>query len=179
MTQLVAIFCDLDDFCKVFEPLYTPRLLQSGQRQRTRQPPLSLSEIMTLSVSLHRCHYRDVKHYDTAYVAVHLPPSFPTLVSDHRFVELMPRAVVPLCNDLHTRKGGCTGITFVDSTPLAVGHNKRIARHQVFEAWATRGKCSMGWYFGFKLHLMVNDEGELLGFRVTSGEVDRCLSRSP
>jgi hypothetical protein len=87
-------------------------------------------------------------------------------VSYNRFVELMPRALVPLCNYLHTRKGRCTGITFVDSTPLAVCHNKRIARHKVFDGYATRGKCSMGWYFGFKLHLMVNDQGELLAFRV-------------
>jgi hypothetical protein len=79
---------------------------------------------------------------------------------------------VPLCNYLHTRKGRCTGITFADSTPLAVCHNKRIARHKVFDGYATRGKCSMGWYFGFKLHLMVNDQGELLAFRVSPGEVD-------
>jgi hypothetical protein len=105
-------------------------------------------------------------------VAVHLRPYFPNLVSYNRFVELMPRALVPLCNYLHTRKGRCTGITFVDSTPLAVCHNKRIARHKVFDGYATRGKCSMGWYFGFKLHLMINDQGELLGFRVSPGEVN-------
>jgi hypothetical protein len=105
-------------------------------------------------------------------VAVHLRSEFSTLGSYSRFVELMPRALVPLCGYLHTRKGRCTGITFVDSTPLAVCHNKRIGRHKVFDGYATRGKCSMGWYFGFKLHLMVNDQGELLGFRVTSGEVD-------
>jgi hypothetical protein len=105
-------------------------------------------------------------------VAVHLRPYFPDLVSYNRFVELMPRALVPLCNYLHTRKGRCTGITFVDSTPLAVCPNKRIGRHKVFDGYATRGKCSMGWYFGFKLHLMINDQGELLGFRVSPGEVN-------
>ena len=172
MSQLIAMFCDIDDFCKTFEPIYTERLLQSGKRQRTRQSQLSLSEMMTIIVSFHQSYSRDFKHYYTAHVAVHWRPYFPTLVSYNRFVELMPRAVVPLCNYLHTRKGRCTGITFVDSTPLAVCHNKRIGRHKVFEAWATRGKCSMGWYYGFKLHLMINDEGELLGFRVTRGEVD-------
>ena len=158
MSQLVAMFCDIDDFCKHFEPIYTQRLLQSGQRQRTRPPQLSLSEMMTIIVSFHQSGYRDFKRYYTQYVAVHWRPYFPNLVSYNRFVELMPRTLVPLCNYLHTRKGRCSGITFVDSTPLAVCHNKRIGRHQVFEAWATRGKCSMGWYFGFKLHLMVNDE---------------------
>ena len=172
MSQLVAMFCDIDDFCKAFEPCYTQRLLHSGQRQRRRQSQLSLSEVMTIIVYFHASHYRDFKHYYTDYVAVHLSSEFPTLVSYSRFVELMPRALVPLCSYLHTRKGRCTGITFVDSTPLAVCHNKRIGRHKVFEGYAARGKCSMGWYFGFKLHLMVNDQGELLAFRVSPGEGD-------
>jgi Transposase DDE domain len=172
MSQLIAMFCDIDDFCKWFEPLYMRRLLQSGQRQRTRQTVLALSEIMTIIVYFHSSHYRDFKHYYTEYVATHLRPYFPALVSYSRFVELMPRAVVPLCGYLHTRKGRCTGITFVDSTSLAVCHNRRISRHKVFAGYATRGKSSMGWFFGFKLHLMVNDEGELVAFRVTTGEVN-------
>ena len=172
MSQLIAMFCDIDDFCKRFEPFYMQRLLHSGHRQRLRQSQLSLSEIMTIMVYFHASHYRDFKHYYTEYVEGHLRPYFPALVSYSRFVNLMPRALVPLCNYLHTRKGRCTGITFVDSTPLAVCHNKRIGRHKVFKEWATRGKGSMGWYFGFKLHLMINDEGELMGFRVTSGEID-------
>ena len=172
MSRLIAMFCEIDDFCKWFEPLYTQRLLQNGQRQRIRQTALALSEIMTIIVYFHNSHYRDFKHYYTEYVEGHLRPYFPALVSYSRFVELMPRVVVPLCGYLHTRKGRCTGITFVDSTSLAVCHNRRISRHKVFDGYATRGKSSMGWYFGFKLHLMINDEGELLAFRVTPGEVD-------
>ena len=168
MSQLVAMFCDIDDFCNTFELIYTQRLLHSGQRQRRRQSQLCLSEIMTIIVQFHVSHYRDFKHYYSEYVAVHWRPYFPNLVNYNRFVELMPRALVPLCSYLHT----CTGITFVDSTPLAVCHNKRIARHKVFREWATRGKCSMGWYYGFKLHLMIHDQGELLAFRVTTGEGD-------
>jgi hypothetical protein len=172
MSQLIAMFCDIDDFCKWFEPLYLRRLLQDGQRQRHRPGRLALSEIMTISIFFHRSHYRDFKHYYTDYVEGQRRPYFPALVSYSRFVELMPRAVVPLCGYLHTRKGRCPGITFVDSTPLAVCHNRRISRHKVFAGYATRGKSSMGWFFGFQLHLMVNDEGELLAFRVTTGEVN-------
>jgi Transposase DDE domain len=172
MSQLIAMFCEIDDFCKWVEPLYLRRLLQSGERHRARQGRLALSEIMTIIVYFHSSHYRDFKHYYTEYVAGHLRPYFPALVSYSRFVELMPQALVPLCGYLHTRKGRCTGITFVDATSLAVCHNRRISRHKVFEGYATRGKSSMGWFFGFKLHLMVNDEGELLAFRVTTGEVN-------
>ena len=172
MSQLIAMFCDIDDFCKWFEPLYMQRLLQEGQRHRVRQGHLTLSEIMTIIVFFHSSHYRDFTHSYTASVEGHLRPYFPALVSYSRFVELMPRAVVPLCGYLSTRKGRCTGITFVDSTSLAVCHNRRISRHKVFEGYATRGKSSMGWYFGFKLHLMVNDEGELVACRVTTAEVN-------
>jgi len=77
-----------------------------------------------------------------------------------------------LCGSLATRKGRCTGIACIDSTPLAVGENHRIATHKVFAGLARRGKTSMGWFYGFPLHLIVNDEGELLAFRLTPGHVD-------
>ena len=170
--QLITMFCDIDDFCKRFAPVYTQRLLQAGHGHRLRLPALGLSEIMTILVYFHRSHYRTFKHYYTEYVEPHLRPYFPTLVSYTRFVELVPRALVPLCCYLHTRKGRCTGIAFVDSTPLAVCHNRRINAHRVFAGWATRGKTSMGWFYGFKLHLIVNDEGELLAFCLTPGHVD-------
>jgi transposase len=172
MNQLIAIFCDIDDFCKAFEPVYDRHVLHGGQRQRTRQTALALSEMLTLLVYFHWSHYRTFKHYYTEYVTVHLRPYFPQLVSYQRFVELVPRTLVPLCSYLSTRKGRCTGIAFIDSTPLAVCDNHRILTHKVFTGLARRGKTSMGWFFGFKLHLIVNDEGELLAFRLTPGNVD-------
>jgi hypothetical protein len=166
------MFCDIDDFCKWFEPISHRYLLQAGHRHRRRQTALALSEIMTILVYFHCSHYRTFKHYYTDYVTPHLRPYFPTLVSYTRFVELVPRALVPLCCYLHTRKGRCTGIAFVDSTRLAVCHNRRINAHRVFAGWATRGKTSVGWFYGFKLHLIVNDAGEFLAFQLTPGNVD-------
>ena len=99
MDQLLAIFCDIDDFCKAFEPIYYRHLLHIGQRHRTRQTALALSEILTLLVYFHWSHYRTFKHYYTEYVAVHLRPYFPHLVSYQRFVELLPRALVLIVND--------------------------------------------------------------------------------
>jgi hypothetical protein len=80
--------------------------------------------------------------------------------------------LVPLCCYLPTRKGRCTGSAVVDSTPLVVCHNRRLATHQVFDSWATRGKTSRGWFYGCKLQLMINDAGELLAFCLTPGHVD-------
>jgi hypothetical protein len=99
MDQLIAIFCDIDDFCKAFEPIYHRRLLHIGQRQRMRPTTLTLSEILTLLVYFHWSHYRTFKHYYMEYVAVHLRPYFPDLVSYLRFsnssrVRLYPCVVI-------------------------------------------------------------------------------------
>ncbi len=172
MSQLVAIFCDIDDFCKTFEPIYEQRLIASGRKHRRRQTALSLSEVMTIMVDFHCSHYRNFKAYYLLHVRRHLLPYFPKLVSYQRFVELMPRALLPLCIFLKTRLGRSRGVAFIDSTPLAVCHNRRIQSHKVFEGVAARGKTSMGWFYGFKLHLIINDEGELLACRLTPGNVD-------
>lgn len=172
MSALVSMFCDIDDFCKSFEPVYNQHLLTTGQSKRRRQPRLSLSEIMTILVHFHWTSYRNFKAYYTKHVLVHLKAHFPHLVSYNRFVEIAPRALVPLCCYLATGKGPCTGISFVDSTALGVCHNLRIDSHKVFRGLAARGKTSTGWFFGFKLHLVVNDRGDLLGFRVTPGNVN-------
>lgn len=67
--------------------------------------------------------------------------------------------------------GECTGISFIDSTILRVCHNKRIKRNKVFKDLAKVGKSTMGWFFGFKLHLIINDKGEILSFYLTQGNV--------
>src|SRR5438067_7500777 len=84
----------------------------------------------------------------------------------------MPSALVPLCGYLQSRKGRCSGISFVDSTSLKVCHNRRIHSHKVFAGCARRGKTSVDWFYGFKLHLVINDRGELLSVRLTPGNVD-------
>lgn len=98
---------------------------------------------------------------------------FPKVVSYNRFVELEHEVAIPLA--IFIKKvllGKCTGISFVDSTPLRVCRNQRIHIHKTFKGIAQRGKCSMGWFFGFKLHLICNEKGELLNFMITPGDVD-------
>jgi transposase len=170
--SLLALFCDVDDFCLVFEQYLEQQKLGQPNGKRGPKPALSSSEVMTIIIHFHQSNYRHFKAYYTKHVKVHLRSEFPSLVSYNRFVELMPDALLPLCAYLCTRLVMATGIAFVDSTPLAVCHNRRIFRHKVFDGLAGRGKSSMGWFYGFKLHLIVNDQGELITFFLTPGNVD-------
>ena len=169
--SLLKLFCDVDDFCNLFTNWQASQLLGPVKKPGPK-PKLAASEIMTIIIYFHRSRYRDFKAYYTRFVMTHLRSAFPNLVSYSRFVELMPMALLPLCLYLKTRLGAVTGIAFIDATSLPVCHNRRIQRHKVFDGLAARGKTSMGWFFGFKLHLVINDQGELLAFYLTPGNVD-------
>jgi hypothetical protein len=127
---------------------------------------------MTIVVSFHQSGYRTFKDYFLRSVTPHLAWAFPQLVSYTRFVELMAAALVPLCAYLQTRKGRSQGVAFIDSTLLAVCHPKRSTRHKVFAGLAAWGKNSLGCTYGFKLHLLINDLGELLACCLTAANVD-------
>ncbi len=170
--DILTLFCDIDDFCLIFEPLWHRRLISDRMRQRNRPGSLSLAEVMTILVLFHLSGYRNFKTFYTEHVMRHLAAAFPRLTSYNRFVELQREAMIPLWCYLHTRFGDCTGIAFVDATTLKVCHNLRIPQHKVFWDSARRGQSSMGWFYGFKLHVVINDGGELLGCYLTPGNVD-------
>jgi len=172
MESLVELFCDVDDFCQIYLPHWEKKLLASGEKQRRRPGQLSISEIMTIVIHFHQSNYRTFKAYYIKHVWVNLRAEFPGLVSYERFVALMPSILAPMAAYLYSQFGECSGISFVDSTSLIVCHNKRIPRHKVFAGLAARGKTSMGWFYGFKLHLVTNDCGELLACYLTPGNVD-------
>lgn len=68
--------------------------------------------------------------------------------------------------------GKCTGISFIDLTLLKVCHIKREKQNKLFKGIATKGGSTMGWFFGFKLHLIINEKGEVFDFLITQGNVD-------
>lgn len=170
--SLEALFCDVDDFCQVYLPQWHQQLLSGGQRQRLRTGQMSVSEIMTVVIHFHQSHYRNFKAYYLRYVSRQLASAFPRRVSYTRMVALLPSVLVPLCVYLEQRKGVTRGIAFIDATSIVVCHNRRIHGHKVFNQVARRGKTSTGWFYGFKLHLVVNDCGELLAFQLTPGNTD-------
>jgi hypothetical protein len=172
MLSLEELFCSVDDFCQIFEPLWHQQLLSDGYKHRQRAAKLFLSEVMTIQIAFHQSHYRNFKAFYLEKVCVEWRAAFPALVSYNRFVELIPSTLIPLSIYLHRCFGQCTGLSVMDATKIQVCHNRRIKGHRVFKGIAARGKTSVDWFFGFKLHLVCNDQGELLNIAVTSGNTD-------
>lgn len=173
--KVIEIYSMADDFCKFFCAQLKNHLLEkpSITRKYHRDNKMSDAEIITILVLFHMMGYRCLKHFYLNHVCVHMSDLFPNIVSYNRFVELQQSVMLPLTIFVkEVLLGQCTGITFVDSTPLRVCRQQRIHCHKVFKGIATRGQCSMGWFFGFKLHLICNDKGELLNFVFTPANTD-------
>ena len=173
MTDITRIFTIIDDFTKEFIPQLNKTLLANGKKQRVKPSKLSESEIMTIMLLFHQSGYRNFKTFYNSYLCPYKKKEFPSLVSYNRFVELKKSVIIPMLAFLtYYGKGEKSGTYFIDSTTLKVCHNRRILRHKVFNDVAQRGKTSMGWFYGFKLHLVVNDKGEIVSFVLSPGNTD-------
>ena len=172
MDKLIETFCDIDDFCQMFISQWQQQLIENGDKKRRRACRLTPSEIMTIIVHFHQSHYRDFKNYYLNYVSKALKAYFPELLSYSRFLDMTASVVIPMCAYLTSKLGKPTGIQFVDSTKIEVCHIIRAKRNKVFDGIACHGKGTMGWSFGFKLHLIINHLGEIVALKLTKGNED-------
>jgi hypothetical protein len=127
--KVIKIFCIADDFCAEYENEIQNHQLQAGgtTKRRNRKTQMSQSEIIAVMVCFHCGTFHNFKNYYLFYICKHMKSYFPNAVSYNRFVELQPRVIVPFMLLLKLFGfGECTGITYVDSTPIKVCHNKRI-----------------------------------------------------
>ena len=172
--KVIEFYVEIDDFYKDFEVEIRKHLIESkSEGKRIRKSRLSESELMSILILFHYGQFTNLKSFYNLYVREHLSDLFPDLVEYNRFVELQKKVAIPLMLFLkHKGLGKSTGINFIDSTHLKVCHNRRIHQHKTFEGIAERGYCSIGWFFGFKLHLIINDKGEILAFYLTKGNID-------
>lgn len=166
--NLLFLFCYIDDFCLEFEPEWRKKLIGMDS---TISEKMSLAEILTILVWFQTSGWRCFKNF-YQYLQLHHRNDFPNLLSYNRFVEIKQRATIPLNCLLQFSLGSCSGISFIDATPLPICHNKRIFSNKVFKNLARRGKSTMGWFFGFKLHITCDTKGELLSVRITPGNCD-------
>lgn len=170
MHDLTSLFCSVDDFWEIFKNDWEEHMIGTGKSKRGPESKFSISEMMTIVILFHQSNYRTFKHF-YAFISIHFKKHFPNLISYSRFVYLMKDLFIPLFAYLLDRNGSVTGIAFVDATSIKVCHGKRIKRNKVFKGFARRGKTTTGWFYGFKLHLIINENGEILSFLVTPGNV--------
>lgn len=170
MSDLTTLFCSVDDFWKEFRKDWEQRLISDRKTTTGPEPELSISEMMTIVILFHQSNFRTFKHF-YGHICQHFRKYFPKLICYERFVQIKKKLFIPLFAYLLSLTGKVTGIAFIDSTSIAVCHNKRIRRNKVFKNLAKRGKTTAGWFYGFKLHLIINDRGEILSFQLTQGNV--------
>ena len=174
--KVTEIFVMADEFCKVFNQMLKRRGLNSpktGKRHYFRPNRMSDAEIITILIIFHMSNHQCFKYFYLNEICINKRHLFPKVVSYNRFTELEKTIVVQFV--IFVKKcllGKCTGISFVDSTLLRVCRNQREHMHKVFRGLAAKGKCSLGWFYGFKLHLICNDKGEILNFMITPGDID-------
>ena len=172
--HIITLFCEIDAFFLDYEAYVSSRCLPRAGGSETRGRPRQMypSEVMTLLIAFHQSNYRTFKHFYLKHVCVYWCAEFPYLLSYSRFVQLKKEVLTLLGFYLATRLGDCSGVSFVDSTRLRVCNTKRISSHRVFADVAERSKTSMGWFYGFKLHLVINHTGDLLDVALTPGNIE-------
>ncbi|SFW72538.1 Transposase DDE domain-containing protein [Sinomicrobium oceani] len=173
--KITEIFCVVDDFCKEMNLIIDKNTIvqTTGKKKRNRKSRLSDSEVITIMILFHLKGYRCLKHFYINHVTQHMKDDFPETVSYNRFVELQKKCVLPMTIFLQTCcLGKCSGISFLDSTVLKACHYKREKQNKVFKGTAAKGRGTMGWFFGFKLHIVINERGEIIDFLITQGNVD-------
>ena len=165
--KTVEIYYHLvDEFLKEYDSVIKSHSLEeeAPKKRRNRKFTMSNSEIMTILILFHSSSFRNLKHF-YLFVRAHMQKNFPHTASYNRFVKLQRKVCIHLAIFLETKSlGQCTGISFIDSTPIRSCHIKREKQHKTFKEFARKGKSTLGWFYGFKLHLIINDKGGYLIF---------------
>ncbi len=174
MQNITEIYCFVDDTCQNIPDLFLPQTTSLGQRLKPGpKSRLTSAEILTILILFHASDYVHFKAFYIRHVRSQLRFAFPDLVSYSRFIErmrsLLPEAYWVVLN--LTQQSKDTGLHLIDSCALPACHNKRMGRHKVMRGVASWGKTSMGWFFGMKLHISLNHQGELERFVITPGHV--------
>ena len=173
--RLIEIYCQVDDFVSSFERYIGTSLIGTGSQSphSVNEPCLCHSEMMTIEIMYYLSGYKCSEYYYREVVETGcLRGCFPKAPSYSRFVQLKPRILPLMVMYLQCcRLGMLCGLYYADSTAIKVCNNRRIHSNKVFKGMAERGKTSTGWFFGFKLFLMVNAFGEIVKVMFTKGNV--------
>ena len=169
--KLIEIFISCDDFDKIYEKWLQNH--QLGKHSLTRKPQISDSEIITILIFYHWSGFKNFQYYYEHLMQKEFTSYFPKLPSYHRFIELIGRQTLKLYMFVKvlTLLSEKTGHYFIDSKKLPVCDNRRIHSNKVFSGVAARGKSSTGWFYGLKIHLVINELGQIMNFMLTPANV--------
>lgn len=173
--DITGLFVFTDDFCVAVDRYLSHLMIGCGKRVKkvTRMMGMTLSELLTIELLYQRSPCKNFKYFYQSYLQLYRS-EFPHLVSYNRFVELKPRILSYLMLMIRwfCEQSEKTGIAYIDATSVTVCHSKRISRHKVFKGLARLGKTTKGWFFGLKLHLVINEKGQLHNLKITQGNTD-------
>ncbi|SPR13809.1 transposase [Orientia tsutsugamushi] len=155
---IITVYYLIGNFCKIYQEWERKRLIPSSN-QRNRDGKFSLAELLTITIYFYLSPCKDFKNYYLYYLS-HKYKGYFRLPSYSMIIQLWPRMLLPLAVLMHYLKGEETGIYYIDSTKLAICHNKRISSNRVFNRFSKIGKSSYGWFLGFKLHLIIKKVGK-------------------
>lgn len=168
--ELIAIFSEIYDFCKEF--INKGMIEDKSKVLRGRKKCLHISEIMTILVWYHDSKFKCFKDFYTVYVKGFRDNEFPNAPSYNRFLELKNESIeIMAIYAVLKNHAETNGISFIDSFALEACHVKRRYAHKTLKGIARKGKTSMGWFYGLKLHVVINIHGEICSFAITPGNV--------
>ena len=165
---ITELFVFIDDFIKLYTEQKLKLQISQGEKLRkpTRTTEMPISEILTIYLAFYGSCFAHFKAF-YGYMQMHHRSAFPKMVTYERFTALIERIFEPMVYLLNCILDNTSDIAYIDSTPIRVCGNKRTSMHKVFEKLAKLGKSSMGWFFGFKLHLVIDLSGNLMAITLT------------
>lgn len=169
--KLIKLFIEVDDLYKAY---WSYRTQNGAAVQPPRQVTvLSGSEVCTILVAYHYSGYKNFEYYYRQCITKQYADCFPQAPTYECFLSYLPKSLELLYLWLlySISRSQRTGMYFIDSKKLQVCHLKREHSHKVFAGIAAKGKTSTGWFFGLKLHLVINNLGEIVAFKITSANV--------
>jgi hypothetical protein len=174
-TDLITLFVTIDTFFKTLTPKAKKKYLPL-RHKRGRKPLLSTSELITLALFRYYVGISDVKHYHK-FLLSHYATWFPKRIPNYQnfnaqLNQITPIVIVLLQWIMYATRRKQDSLHFLDASSVKVCHNKRIPSHKVCKGLAKRGKTTMGWFFGFKMHAVCNSIGQLVSLIVTPGNTD-------
>jgi hypothetical protein len=174
LLQLFCITSDLVDFILANTPQFAIQKKIVGRHRN-----LKIAEAITISLYRYTLPHTTFKHF-YAFMRNYHGAEFPNLphysnmllLQKHLFPFVSRMSGILIGINRSAFKNKKVRLMFIDGSDLPVCTNKRIFTHKVAKEAAARGKSSKGWFYGFRIHILCDDGGNLLGVKITPGNVD-------